>query len=87
MKIITVNKKDKILKGRLKLPSSKSLSNRLLVIQALSNEKFRIKNLSEADDTLLLQDLLQEIRSKSSNHSFVELDSANAGTVMRFRLT
>ena len=84
MKTITVNKKDKILKGNLKLPASKSLSNRLLVIHALSKDKFRINNLSESDDTLLLQDLFQEIRSKRSNQSFVELDSANAGTVMRF---
>jgi len=84
MKTITVNKKDKILKGKLKLPSSKSLSNRLLLIQALSKDKFRINNLSEADDTLLLQNLLQEIRIKSSSQSFAELDSANAGTVMRF---
>ena len=84
MKTITVSKKDKILIGRLKLPSSKSLSNRLLLIQALSKDQFRINNLSEADDTLLLQNLLQEIRMKSSSHSFVELDTANAGTVMRF---
>jgi 3-phosphoshikimate 1-carboxyvinyltransferase len=84
MKTITVSKQDKILKGKLKLPSSKSLSNRLLLIQALSKDKFGINNLSEADDTLLLQNLLQEIRNKSSNHSFVELDTANAGTVMRF---
>jgi 3-phosphoshikimate 1-carboxyvinyltransferase len=84
MKTITVIKKDKILKGKLKLPSSKSLSNRLLIIQSLSVDKFRINNLSESDDTLLLQTLLQEIRSKRSNQSFVELDSANAGTVMRF---
>jgi 3-phosphoshikimate 1-carboxyvinyltransferase len=84
MKTITVNKKDRILKGKVKLPSSKSVSNRLLLIQALSQDKFSIKNLSESDDTLLLKDLLMKIRSKRSDHSFIELDSANAGTVMRF---
>jgi 3-phosphoshikimate 1-carboxyvinyltransferase len=84
MKTITVNKKDKILKGRLKLPSSKSLSNRLLIIQALSKNGFEIKNLSEADDTFLLRNLLQEIRSKRSSQSFAELDTSNAGTAMRF---
>jgi 3-phosphoshikimate 1-carboxyvinyltransferase len=84
MKTITVNKKDKILKGLLKLPSSKSLSNRLLVIRALSKDKFRIKNLSEADDTLLLQNLLQEITNKRSFQKIIELDTSNAGTAMRF---
>ena len=84
MKTITVNKKDRILKGKLKLPSSKSLSNRLLLIQALSRDKFSINNLSEADDTLLLQQLLQQIRGKRSDQAFIELDSGNAGTVMRF---
>jgi 3-phosphoshikimate 1-carboxyvinyltransferase len=84
MKTITVNKKNKILKGRLKLPSSKSLSNRLLIFQALSEDKFTINNLSESDDTRLLQYLLKEIKGKKAGQSFVELDSANAGTVMRF---
>jgi 3-phosphoshikimate 1-carboxyvinyltransferase len=84
MKTITVSKKDKILKGTLKLPSSKSLSNRLLLIQALSKEKFGITNLSDADDTILLQDMLLKIGSNGTGHAFVELDTANAGTVMRF---
>jgi 3-phosphoshikimate 1-carboxyvinyltransferase len=84
MKTITVNKKNKVLKGKLKLPSSKSLSNRLLIIQALSEDIFSIKNLSESDDTRLLQYLLKEIKGKRTGQSLVELDSANAGTVMRF---
>ena len=40
------------------LPTSKSISNRLLIIQALSEQHFEIKNLSTADDTVLLQELL-----------------------------
>ncbi len=84
MKTITVIKNNKILKGKLKLPSSKSLSSRLLIIRALSHDYFLINNLSEADDTLLLQELLEEIRHRKSKQSYIELDTANAGTAMRF---
>ena len=84
MKTITVIKNNKVLKGTLKLPSSKSLSSRLLIIRALSQDQFLINNLSEADDTLLLQGLLEKIRHRKSMQSYVELDTANAGTAMRF---
>ncbi|MDA0889882.1 MAG: hypothetical protein O3A52_01875, partial [Bacteroidetes bacterium] len=33
------------------LPSSKSISNRLLIIKALCKENFVIENLSDSDDT------------------------------------
>ena len=33
------------------LPSSKSISNRLLIIQALCKDSFKIGNLSDSDDT------------------------------------
>jgi 3-phosphoshikimate 1-carboxyvinyltransferase len=66
----------KLLKTTVHLPSSKSISNRLLIIKALSEENFSIKNLSEADDTKLLQELLvSEERI---------LDAQNAGTCFRF---
>lgn len=55
---------------------SKSISNRLLLIQALCGESMDIRNLATADDTLLLQKLLN---SKSD-----ELNAKNAGTVFRF---
>lgn len=58
------------------LPSSKSVANRLLIIQALSGEKVEIDGLSDADDTQLLRSLLY---SQSA-----ELNSKNAGTVFRF---
>jgi 3-phosphoshikimate 1-carboxyvinyltransferase len=84
MKTITVIKNNKILKGKLKLPSSKSLSKLLLIIQALSHDQFLINNLSDADDTYLLQELLKKIRDRKLLQSYVELDTANAGTAMRF---
>lgn len=59
-----------------RLPSSKSLSNRALVIQALTGKPGQVENLSEAHDTVLMQRLL---------HTPDEvIDVEDAGTVMRF---
>lgn len=58
------------------LPSSKSLSNRALILQALSGGKATVQNLSEANDTVLMKRLL----STPSDVINVE----DAGTVMRF---
>ena len=71
----------------LTLPASKSISNRLLVMQYLSEGKISIKNLSTADDTVLMQNLLAKIQSHISlgdPDQFCELDCGNAGTVLRF---
>jgi 3-phosphoshikimate 1-carboxyvinyltransferase len=66
------------------LPSSKSISNRLLIIQALTSPEFTLSHLSESDDTKLLEDLLKKIRENQGHSFMTELDTANAGTVMRF---
>src|SRR5688572_19253144 len=65
-----------ILKGNVQLPASKSESNRALLIQALSQEKITLQNLSDANDTVLLQRLL--------NTPEKEINAEDAGTVMRF---
>src|SRR5688572_3003122 len=65
-----------ILKGNVQLPASKSESNRALLIQALSQEKITLQNLSDANDTVLLQRLL--------NSAEKEINAEDAGTVMRF---
>jgi len=83
MKIVSIRKSDKILKGEVCLPSSKSISNRLLIIGALSGVGLSISNLSEADDTILLKLLLQKIR-KTKPGEYIELDAQNAGTAVRF---
>lgn len=58
------------------LPTSKSISNRMLILNALLNNKIVLNELSLADDTqLMLSVLLDE-----SN----EIDIENAGTCMRF---
>jgi 3-phosphoshikimate 1-carboxyvinyltransferase len=84
MKTITVKKTDRRLAGSIRLPSSKSISNRLLIIRAMTPRGFEIGNLSDADDTLLLQDLLQRIEEHKDKSSMTELNTSNAGTVMRF---
>ena len=62
--------------AEIQLPSSKSESNRALVIQALADEEIVLHNLSEARDTQTMQRLLQS--------SEPEWDVLDAGTTMRF---
>ena len=66
----------KVVNCEINLPSSKSISNRLLIIKALCKEKFLIKNLSESDDTILLKNALNS-KEKTINVS-------HAGTSFRF---
>jgi len=84
MKTVTVTKTDKIVKGTLQLPFSKSISNRLMIIKAQTQGNFKITNLAGADDTLLLADLLRQIDKSKDHKGIVELDTGNAGTAMRF---
>jgi 3-phosphoshikimate 1-carboxyvinyltransferase len=58
------------------LPASKSVSNRVLVLDALAGYGSELKNLSEARDTQLMQKLV-----KSSDKV---IDVMDAGTTMRF---
>lgn len=67
----------KPLKKKIRLNSSKSESNRVLIIKYLSEEKIKIKNISNANDTILLKNLLL----KNSNSLW---DVEDAGTTMRF---
>jgi 3-phosphoshikimate 1-carboxyvinyltransferase len=66
------------LSGDILLESSKSISNRILIIKALSRQQFNIKNLSDADDTTLMIKLLQEYKGTS------EINCGHAGTTLRF---
>ncbi|WP_439880153.1 3-phosphoshikimate 1-carboxyvinyltransferase [Pontibacter sp. MBLB2868] len=73
---ISVSHPTGILRGSIKLPASKSEANRALIIAALSGAETELQNLSEANDTQLLQRLL---KSDSG-----VIDAEDAGTVMRF---
>jgi len=64
------------LQGKIHLPASKSISNRLLIIRALSPDCFPLEGLSDSDDT---QVLLQGLQSASD-----VVDIGHAGTSMRF---
>jgi 3-phosphoshikimate 1-carboxyvinyltransferase len=62
--------------GSIDLPSSKSISNRVLIIRALTDNSFTIRNLSDCDDSRVLEEVFQ-----SGVSAF---DIGHAGTAMRF---
>lgn len=64
------------LSGVLHIPSSKSESNRCLILQAIANQAIHLSNLSSARDT---QTMIRLLASSSS-----VLDVLDAGTTMRF---
>jgi 3-phosphoshikimate 1-carboxyvinyltransferase len=66
----------KIVNCEIDLPSSKSISNRLLIIQALCKQDFEIKNLSNSDDTNSLKNALNTTENT--------IDVGPAGTSFRF---
>lgn len=64
--------------------SSKSISNRVLIIDALTGSSCHIENLSEAEDTQVLRHMLQKYHGA---YEPVTLDAGMAGTAMRFMTT
>lgn len=62
--------------GNIMLPASKSISNRLLIMDALSGKKSIIENLAECDDTKVMQNALAGTDNA--------IDIHGAGTAMRF---
>lgn len=70
---------NRLLKGSVSLPGSKSESNRALMIAAYSGFPLQVENLSDAHDTVLLKTLLEDTSST--------IDCEDAGTVARFLLT
>jgi 3-phosphoshikimate 1-carboxyvinyltransferase len=67
------------------LPLSKSIVNRLLVINRLSGGITINGLIPDSTDTVVMQDLLQKIGTRSVNQgTLTEINVGNAGTVMRF---
>ena len=64
------------IKASVKLPASKSISNRALILNALSYSPYDISNLSDCDDTEVM------VRALNSNDSTFDIKAA--GTAMRF---
>ena len=78
---MTFNKKKLHIKtgnitARIDLPASKSISNRALILNALSYSPYEIQNLSDCDDTIATLEALD-----SNDTTF---DIGAAGTAMRF---
>lgn len=74
------------IEGCVHIPASKSISNRLLILNYLSGGKTKIENLSNSDDTRLLQNFCKEIEQIADGEviDFHSFDCKNAGTVFRF---
>lgn len=68
------------------LPASKSISNRALVINALSGKGVMPENLSDCDDTFVMVRGLEElnIKDSSATSDLPVIDIMAAGTAMRF---
>lgn len=69
--------------GVVELPSSKSISNRALVINALSGNKAMPENVSDCDDTNVMIKWLKE-RDADMAGNVPTIDIGAAGTAMRF---
>lgn len=73
---ITLNYKEKDIYGRVNLPASKSISNRVLIINALSDSELPVENLADCDDTQTMQAILHAAGNR--------FNVGHAGTAMRF---
>jgi 3-phosphoshikimate 1-carboxyvinyltransferase len=71
-----VSKPDQKLQGSIVLPASKSIANRALIIHASSFSPYPIQNLSDSDDTRVME----QVFNSNTNH----FDIGHAGTAMRF---
>lgn len=88
---IVLTKSDKSVKGTVHLTGSKSECNRALIIEALSNGKVKVDNISDAADAVLLAGILRSDKQLAvgGNHSEIEnpvpeINIGPAGTAMRF---
>lgn len=88
---IVLTKSDKSVKGTVHLTGSKSECNRALIIEALSNDKVKVDNISDAADAVLLAGILRSDKQLAvgGNHSEIEnpvpeINIGPAGTAMRF---
>lgn len=74
--IYAISKNKKTIDAIIDLPSSKSISNRALIINALNYSPYPLQNLADSDDTVVM---LEALNSNSN-----KFDIGHAGTAMRF---
>ncbi len=82
MSSVNISKPNRNIFGEIKLDGSKSISNRVLIIKALCQEEFAVKNLSTSKDTVTLESLLQKFEESKTKR--IKLDAGAAGTTFRF---
>ena len=68
----------------IELTGSKSESNRALILNALSQGKVQVRNLSSADDTVVLSKSLADAASYTGRGEPLTVNIGPAGTAMRF---
>lgn len=76
--MLKVSHPTKKIKGEIDLTTSKSESNRLLIIQALCSEPFDVINLATAEDTVLLKNIVSNFKNERS------FNAGDGGSVLRF---
>jgi 3-phosphoshikimate 1-carboxyvinyltransferase len=74
----------KDINAEITLTGSKSESNRALIISALSEGLVKVNNLSDAVDTVTLNNILNAISQENDPDTFFNVDVGHAGTAMRF---
>ena len=84
MEPVILKCKSKSLRASFRLTGSKSISNRLLIMRALSGSKIKFENLSQSEDTNLLKFYLSFLDTCANSRIAMIVDTRNAGTVMRF---
>lgn len=78
--MVKVSASNKTIKAEINISGSKSLSNRLLMVRAISGLNIHFKNLSDSDDTITLAKELGLVMGKNQ----AAIDVGHAGTDMRF---
>ena len=76
--MIEISSNNQTIYGSIDLESSKSISNRLLIIREFCKTKFEIQNLSNATDTKILNETLEVYETKK------DINCEDAGTALRF---
>jgi 3-phosphoshikimate 1-carboxyvinyltransferase len=88
--VYKITKSDKKLKGTVFLTASKSESNRVLMIQALSTQRFSTTNLADSTDTQTLAEILKNETAGDNGENLKKLDvevtynTGHGGTTIRF---
>lgn len=80
----SITNKQNFVDCKITLPLSKSIVNRLLVINRLSGGSAISRLVPDSNDTVVMQHLLEEIGQNINSEKSIDINVGNAGTVMRF---